>query len=286
MGRILPSMKFASYAEYDPKGIALSVPALLTVWAGIQRFSEDLVLVGGLVPHFICRHPESDTRLPRPATVDVDIGIALGASSGQYGSLLADLQAQGFRFSKKFETRFERVVGPYTIYLDFLVEWPPGTKGVVVVDDVPANILPGIDRALATARTQLVKGTDLFGAEQSLPIRICEVGPFLVMKLRAFASREAPKDAFDLLYTFQHYDGGTDTAVAAFHAEGAAGNLAFQDASACLRQHFGNEGSAAPVRAAHFVHGPVTAGETDDTRLLRQQIQQDVVTMGLLLNRI
>ena len=279
-------MKFASYAEYDPKGIALSVPAVLTVWAGIQRFSEDLVLVGGLVPHFICRHPESDTRLPRPATVDVDIGIALGASSGQYGSLLADLQAQGFRSSKKFETRFERVVGPYTIYLDFLVEWPPGTKGVVVVDDVPANILPGIDRALATARTQLVKGTDLFGAEQSLPIRICEVGPFLVMKLRAFASREAPKDAFDLLYTFQHYDGGTDTAVAAFHAEGAAGNLAFQDASACLRQHFGNEGSAAPVRAAHFVHGPVTAGETDDTRLLRQQIQQDVVTMGLLLNRI
>ena len=55
-------MKFASYAEYDPKGIALSIPALLTVWAGIQRFSEDLVLVGGLVPHFICRHPESDTQ--------------------------------------------------------------------------------------------------------------------------------------------------------------------------------------------------------------------------------
>ena len=71
--------------DYDPKGIALSIPALLTVWAGIQRFSEELVLVGGLVPHFICRHPESSTQLPRPATVDVDIGIALVASSGQYG---------------------------------------------------------------------------------------------------------------------------------------------------------------------------------------------------------
>jgi hypothetical protein len=279
-------MKFASYAEYDPKGIALSIPGLLTIWAGIQRFSEELVLVGGLVPHFICRHPESSTQLPRPATLDVDIGIALGASSGQYGSLSADLQAQGFRPSKKFESRFERVVGPYTIYLDFLVERAPGTKGVVVVDDVPANILPGIDRALATARTQVVSGTDLFGAQQSLPIRICEIGPFLVMKLRAFASRQAPKDAFDLLYSFRHYDGGTGAAVAAFHAEGAAGNLAFQDASACLRQHFGNEEAAAPVRAAHFVHGPVTASETDDTRLLRQQIQQDVVTMGLLLDRI
>ncbi len=278
-------MKFASYAEYDPKGIALSIPAILTVWAGIQRFSEELVVVGGLVPHFICRDPKPGTQLPRPATLDVDIGIALGASSGQYGSLSADLQGHGFRHSKSFESRFERVVGPYTIYLDFLVERPPGTKGVVVVDDIPANILPGIDRALTTARTQVVKGMDLFGAEQSLPIRICEVGPFLVMKLRAFASRQAPKDAFDLLYTFLHYDGGTDAAIAAFHAEGAAGNLAFRDAAACLRQHFGNEDAAAPVRAAHFVHGPVTTGETGDIRLLRQQIQQDVVSMGLLLNR-
>ena len=278
-------MKFASYAEYDPKGIALSIPALLTVWAGIQRFSDELVVVGGLVPHFICRDPGSGTRLPRPATLDVDIGIALGASSGQYGSLSADLRGQGFRPSKDFESRFERVVGPFTLYLDFLVERPPGTKGVVVVDDVPANILPGIDRALATARSQVVNGKDLFGADQSLPIRICEVGPFLVMKLRAFASRQAPKDAFDLLYTLLHYDGGTGAAVAAFHAEGTAGNLAFQDAAACLRQHFGNEDAAAPVRAAHFVHGPVTAGETSDIRLLRQQIQQDVVSMGLLLNR-
>jgi predicted nucleotidyltransferase len=225
------------------------------------------------------------TQLPRPATLDVDIGIALGASSGQYGSLSADLQGQGFRPSKKFESRFERVVGNHTIYLDFLVERPPGTKGVVVVDDVPANIVPGIDRALTTARTLVVNCTDLFGAEQSLPIRVCEVGPFLVMKLRAFASRQAPKDAFDLLYTLLHYDGGTDAAVAAFHVEGAAGNLAFQDAAACLRQHFGSEDAAAPVRAAHFVHGPVTPGESGDIRLLRRQIQQDVVSMGLLLNR-
>lgn len=237
------------------------------------------------MPHFICRHPESGIQLPRPATLDVDIGIALGASSGQYGSLLADLQAQGFRPSKKFESLFERVVGLHTIYLDFLVERPPAAKGVVVVDDVPANILPGIDRALATARSQVVNGTDLFGAEQSLPIRICEVGSFLVMKLRAFASRQAPKDAFDLLYTFLHYDGGTDAVVDAFHAEGAAGNAAFRDATACIRQHFGNEDSAAPVRAAHFVHGPVTTVESDDTRLLRRQIQQDVVSMGLLLSR-
>lgn len=277
-------MKLASYAEYDPKGVALSIPALLTVWAGIQRFQEELVLIGGLVPHIICRHPKSAT-LPRPVTLDVDIGIALGASAGQYGSLSADLQAQGFLRSTKFAGRFERMVEHHPIYLDFLVERPPGTSGTVVVDDIPANIFPGIDRALATARTEVINGNDLFGAKQSLSIRICEVGPFLVMKLRAFASRQAPKDAFDLLYTLLHYDGGTDAAVAAFHAEGVAGNPAFQDAAACLRQHFGNEEATAPVRAAYFVFGPMTTGESYDTSLRRRQIQQDVVTMGSLLSR-
>jgi len=69
---------------------------------------------------------------------------------------------------------------------------------------VAANILPGINRALASARSLTVRGLDLEGARQELTIRGCEVGPFLAMKLRAFARRQAPKDAFDILYTLLH----------------------------------------------------------------------------------
>ena len=66
-----------------------------------------------------------------------------------------------------------------------------------MVDDVPANILPGINRALASARQIKVTGVDLYGAiQENLPVRVCEAGPFLAMKLRAFARRQAPKDAF------------------------------------------------------------------------------------------
>jgi len=50
-------MKYDTYAQYDPKQVALALPGLLTAWAGIQRFADELVVVGGLVPHFICRHP-------------------------------------------------------------------------------------------------------------------------------------------------------------------------------------------------------------------------------------
>ena len=276
-------MKFATYAEYDPKATALCVPALLSVWAGLKRFSEELVVVGGLVPHFICRHPQNDAALPRPATIDVDIGIALGASAGQYGSMRTDLQAQGFKLSSVDASCFEKVVGIHTVYLDFLVEHPRARTGTVVVDDIPANVFPGIERALETARTTTISGKDLFGAEQSIQIRVCEVGPFLAMKLRSFAGRQTPKDAFDLLYTVRHYDGGTERAIAAFAVELENRNPAMADAIACLGTHFANEESSAPVRAAHFVHGPVDTSDSGDVSEARQQIQQDMVTLGVAL---
>ena len=56
------------------------------------------------------------------------------------------------------------------------------------------------------------------------------MGPFLALKLRAFADRQQPKDAFDILYTILHYDGGTDAAIVAFAEEVRLGNPACPDA--------------------------------------------------------
>lgn len=276
-------MKYATYAEYDPRAVALAAPAFLTVWAGLASRHEELVLVGGLVPHFICTHPTGGDVLPRPATTDVDFGIALGASAGQYGSLSADLGAQGFHPSKVHPTRFEKYINGFPVYIDFLVERAPATQGTVIVDDVPANILPGIDRALATARTQRISGPDLFGAPQSMDARICEIGPFLVLKLRAFANRQQPKDAFDILYAVRHYDGGVKSAAAQFAMEGAAGNAAFADARNSLRLYFRSADASGPVRAAHFLLGEAQTNENEDTRLRRAQIKQDTISAALEL---
>lgn len=220
-----------------------------------------------------------------PVTLDADLGIALGASLGQYGSLQMDLQAQGFRLSKdEFGgPRFVKKIGNFTIPVDFLTESPPAMQGTAVVDDVTANILPGINRALASARNVVVKGLDLQGAHQELTVRVCEVGPFLAMKLRAFARRQAPKDVFDILYTLLHYDRGTNAAVAAFGEEVRAVNPACADAVACLNQHFRDEQSSAPIRAASFVLGQMAAGESEDIRFRWLQIQQDMVDAGRLL---
>lgn len=140
-------------------------------------------------------------------------------------------------------------------------------------------------RALLTARPLRLEGKDLFGGEQCTTARICEVGPYLALKLRAFRHRQQGKDAFDILYTLKHYDGGTDAALEAFAAEVKAGNPACPDAMETLKVDFAKETDPGPTRAAHFVFGQPDRREPEDTRLRRTLIQQEMVNFAAALLR-
>lgn len=270
-------MKYETYTEYDPRHTALAEGAFLTLWPALGSWHEDLVLVGGLVPKYLCGDHTQHRTLPRPATLDVDLGIALGADSGQYGNLFWELSGHGFKRSAKHESRLEKSIGDFTVYVDFLVEQPSRTSGIATVEEITANIMPGVNRALATARTIEVSGVDLHGAEQRFRARVCEVGPYIALKLRAFCDRQQPKDAFDILYTLQHYDGGTDAAIEAFAEEVRLANPACPDALRTLTEHFQNENAPGPVKASLFVLGEVTPGESADTRFRRITLRQEMV---------
>jgi hypothetical protein len=75
------------------------------------------------------------------------------------------------------------------------------------------------------------------------------------LKLRAFANRQQPKDAFDILYTCLHYSAGASAAAAAFGAEATAKNIAFSDATRGLGNFFLSETAPGPVQAEHFLFG-------------------------------
>lgn len=94
---------------------------------------------------------------------------------------------------------------------------------------------------------------------------------------------QRPKDAFDILYTLRHYDGGTASAIASFAEEVRVGNPACPDALRTLKEHFITETSPGPVKASHFVHGQAHTGESEDTRLLRTMLRQDMVDAAALL---
>jgi hypothetical protein len=72
---------------------------------------------------------------------------------------------------------------------------------------------------------------------------------------------------------------GTEAVINAFAADASACNPAMPDACRAMQTLFTDENAPGPVKAAHFFYGPVTAGESGDTRLRRLQLRQDVVSV-------
>jgi hypothetical protein len=136
--------KFGTFSSYPRESLPSAEAALLTAWRSLERYHNDLVLVGGLAVHYLTRR--NVPGLPGAVTMDVDFGITLGASGGQYGTIKSDLGGLGFVSEGN---RLVRKFGNLGLYLDFLTEDPPATQGTRIVDDVVASVFSGLNRALA-----------------------------------------------------------------------------------------------------------------------------------------
>lgn len=267
--------KFARYEEYPEKGLAKAMSALLTVWPGLSRYHDDLVLVGGLAVH--CLTSEKPGGYPVAVTIDADLGIALAAGGEMYGTIANDLTGLGFKRDEVNPSRYYREVEGVKVYLDFLTEAPGAKSGSQMVDDIVASVIPGINRALANRRKIRIVGKDLYGVEQSILVNVGSIGPLLVLKLNAFGGpmgRRQPKDAYDLLLLVTSYIDGYEAAIAGFRDEATEGNPAYAGAVEALRRDFFEAEFDGPVRAADFLTG--TVEEVN-------RIRQDMVTAARAL---
>src|SRR5438105_2496468 len=269
--------KFSSFADYPPRSLAGAEAALLTAWSSLERFHTDLVLVGGLAVKYLTK--PGGGLLPGPVTMDVDFGLKLAAEGGQYGSMADDLAGQGFKRDDK--GRYVRQFETMPVFIDFMTGHPTATAGTALVDGVPAEVFPGVARALETRRNVSVEGKDLFGATQKAVVPVAGIGALLVLKLNAFAGRQQPKDAYDVLLSVTRFVEGPDAAIAAFQAEAAAGNRGFSRAVETLRRHFLESGHSGPLRCAQFVLDGQTGIDDRETR--RRQIVEQMVTIGRAL---
>lgn len=141
---------------------------MLTAWASVERFHTDLVLVGGLAVKYVTKQGEG--WLPGAVTMDVDIGVALAAEGGQYGSIADDLAGQGFKRDEK--GRYVQTFEAKAVFIDFLTEHPTAAAGTTLAGGVCAGVFPGVARALATRRDISVEGKDLFGARQKATVPV------------------------------------------------------------------------------------------------------------------
>jgi len=269
--------KFASFAEYPPRSLAGAEAALLTAWASLERFHAEFVLVGGLAVKYLTR--QGGGLLPGPVTMDVDFGVTLAAEGGQYGTIADDLAGQGFKRDEK--GRYVQQFETMPVFIDFLTEHSTATEGTAMVDGVPAGIFPGVARALATRRNIMVEGKDLFGVVQKVIVPVAGIGALLVLKLNAFAGRQQPKDAYDILLGVSRHVDGPEAAIAAFQAEAAANNRGYSRAIETLKRHFSDAGQSGPLRCAAFALDGQTGFDDRPTR--QRQIVEQMVTIGQAL---
>lgn len=270
-------MKRPHLHDYAREETARSEAALLTVWPRLADLHADLVLVGGLVPRHLCREQgEGDWQ---PHTLDVDLAIALGAGGGGMYEPLSD-RLDGAGFTRK-AGRFEKTMpGGGTLHLDLLTERvSEAAPTAAVVDDVGVSAFFGVDRALKVYRTVRIAGRDLDGARVAEAVKVCEVGPFLCLKLQAYAGRAERKDVFDVVHTFLNYDVGVEAAAAAFQAE-AGVNLALPVARRMLEERFGDEEAKGPTDYANFCLGDPVRSEDDVLEFRRRELMADAVNVG------
>jgi hypothetical protein len=262
--------KYDTFRAYPERSLLSAEAALLTVWPSLSRYHDDLVLVGGLAINYLTKRDIPG--LPGAITLDVDLGISLGASGGQYGTIKSDLAGLGFVSEDR---RMVRRRGNVALYIDFLTEDPNRTAlGSRVVDEVIASVVPGINRALDCCRPVAIQGRDFYGADQMCHVRVADIGPLLALKLNAFggpSGRRLPKDAYDVLLAVTAFVDGPTAAIKGFRAEEAAGNRAYQIATAVLEKDFLQPEHDGPIRAAEFL---AASGSN------RDRVRQDLVTVG------
>ncbi len=117
--------KFASFAAYPKRSLAGAEAALLTVWASLSRYHDNLVLVGGLAVKYLTK-PGAGL-LPGPVTMDVDLGVTLATEGGQYGTTADDLTGQGFKRDKN--GRYVRQFEAMPVFIELSNGAPHGHQG-------------------------------------------------------------------------------------------------------------------------------------------------------------
>ena len=136
-----------------------------------------------------------------------------------------------------------------------------------------------MDRALKLFREVTIEGNDLDGAHVRETVKVCEAGPFLCLKLQAYARRSERKDVFDIVHAVLAYDAGPETAAKAFQEERDV-NLAFPVAAQVLEERFTNEQAKGPVDYATFCLDGADVAGGEDWEFRRSALAADAVTVA------
>jgi hypothetical protein len=253
-------------AGYSTNVLALVRAACLEVATKLGDLTDELVIVGGLVPSLIIEQDPLPADRRHAGTTDLDIGLALTLlNSRRYDTVVYRLRDAGFAPDRNEAgnptSQRWRMDGPGRVTVDFLI--PPSGA-----DDPPgqlkhlspgfaAIIAPGLHLAFRDHRMVAVAGTTFAGANATRSLWVCGPGAFIVLKALAFRNRGANKDAYDLHYVLTSFGEGTRDVANALAP--LLGDPAAEMALAVLHEDFCASDALGPVAVATFLTGGPTA---------------------------
>lgn len=274
---------------------------LVTLLRGLGPWKDSVYLVGGLTPRYlITARPPAIPAHAGTGDVDIVVEMQMLADTEAYHSLEDNLRKLGFsrgegRNGEKVSWRWEREVdGGAKIILEFLADDPELGGGKVQPLPTEGNIsalnIPHASMVFDLHETKEISAELLDdNGIATETIHHADVVSFTCLKSFALNERNERKDAHDLIYCIEHFDGGLDAVAEAFktalqgkHREAivlALGILAKRFADDDASKGFEKDG---PVAVSKFELGDDAAQR--DARVLRQRDVSELIMT--LLDRI
>jgi hypothetical protein len=259
VGDLMPT-KPRTAAGYQPAQVAHVRATCLYVATKLGDLVDELVIVGGLVPSLIVDQALAPTK--HVGTADLDVGLALAVFDGKrYQVLTERLRQAGFAPDTNERGNLTRqrwvVDGPPRVAVDFLIApTDPSERGgriKSIEPDFAAIIAPGLRLAFEDRERVTLEGQTIRGEHARRDVWVCGPAAFVAMKALAFRSRGENKDAYDLTYVLQNYEGRTQGIASRLAPLRAAAEAA--EGLAALDQDFAGVDSVGPVRVAEFLYG-------------------------------
>jgi hypothetical protein len=254
------------HTDYDEAATDRCERALITLLGDVGPWNERIYLVGGLAPRYLVGRLPEDAA-PHVGTTDVDlvIGIAIPADAEEaYRTLHTNLRRSGFAQGTP-SFAWTREVDGAIVKFEFMCETDAVDPGSIFSPKSGT----GTGMAAFNVRGALLAADDFIevelegerldrGGRSRVALRVANVLPYLVLKVLAFQDRHENKDAYDLVFTLLHAEGGPAAAGGRAASSPVVDHPQVVSALTLAVQRFATPDMDGPAAYAAFLAGETT----------------------------
>ena len=252
-------MKPRTAAGYHVEQLDQVRSVCLYVATKLADLRDEWVIIGGLVPSLLIDQRQLAAADRHVGTLDLDLGLQLGILEEEgYREIATRLREAGFGPDSNEAGNLvrQRWKHPSAVHatVEFLIpQVRPDQRGGALqsLEKDFAAVGAGRRPRLRDRRVVTLSGTTLMGETASRDVWVCGPGAYVILKALAFDGRGANKDAYDLFYVLQHFEGGLSEI--AHSMRPLVGEAAAQHALLVLNRDFRRIGGVGPVRTAAFL---------------------------------